>query len=95
MKRNKSYFSISFTMKKITISYTIVVVVMLIMALGFIPIDSMVSVLGQTDNVSSGTATNFTDIAKQTNQTGNSTRDSMGPIGQAVEGLFNDGKGGK
>jgi hypothetical protein len=79
-------------MKKITISYTIVVVVMLIMALGFIP---MISVLGQTDNVSSGTATNFTDIAKQTNQTGNSTRDSMGPIGQAVEGLFDDGKGGK
>lgn len=82
-------------MKKITISCTIVVVVMLIMAFGFIPIDSMVSVLGQTDNVSSGTATNFTDIAKQTNQTGNSTRDSMGPIGQAVEGLFDDGKGGK
>jgi hypothetical protein len=79
-------------MKKITISYTIVVFVMLIMALGFIP---MISVLGQTNNVSSGTATNFTDIAKQTNQTGNSTRDSMGPIGQAVEGLFDDGKGGK
>ena len=95
MKRNKSYFSISSTMEKITISNTIVVVVMLIMALGFIPIDSMISVLGQTDNVSSGTATNFTDIAKQTNQTGNSTRDSMGPIGQAVEGLFDDGKGGK
>jgi hypothetical protein len=95
MKRNKSYFSISFTMEKITISYTIGGVVMLIMALGFIPIDSMISVLGQTDNVSSGTATNFTDIAKQTNQTGNSTRDSMGPIGQAVEGLFDDGKGDK
>ena len=95
MKRNKSYFSISSTIEKITISNTIVVVVMLIMALGFIPIDSMISVLGQTDNVSSGTATNFTDIAKQTNQTGNSTRDSMGPIGQAVEGLFDDGKGGK
>lgn len=95
MKRNKSYFSISSTMEKITVSNTIVVVAMLIMALGFILIDSMVSVLGQTDNVSSGTATNFTDIAKQTNQTGNSTQDSMGPIGQAVEGLFDDGKGGK
>ena len=69
MKRNKSYFSISSTIEKITISNTIVVVVMLIMALGFIPIDSMISVIGQTDNVSSGTATNFTDIAKQTNQT--------------------------
>jgi hypothetical protein len=90
MKRNKSYFSISSTMEKITISNTIVVVT-LIMAIAFIPIDSIVYVLGQSDNVSSGTATNFTDIAKQSNQTG----DSMGPIGQAVEGLFDGSKGGK
>jgi hypothetical protein len=90
MKRNKSYFSISSTMEKITISNTIVVVT-LIMAIAFIPIDSIVYVLGQSDNVSSGTATNFTDIAKQSNQTG----DNMGPIGQAVEGLFDGSKGGK
>jgi hypothetical protein len=90
MKRNKSYFSISSTMEKITISNTIVVAT-LIMAIAFIPIDSIVYVLGQSDNVSSGTATNFTDIAKQSNQTG----DSMGPIGQAVEGLFDGSKGGK
>ena len=61
---------------------------MLIMALGFTPLDSLISVLGQTDNVSSGTATNFADIVKQTNKTGNRTGDDMGPIGQAVEGLF-------
>ena len=91
MKRNKSYFSISSTMEKITISNTIVVLVTLIMAVAFIPIDSIVYVLGQSDNVSSGTATNFTDIAKQSNQTG----DSMGPIGQAVEGLFDGSKCGK
>jgi hypothetical protein len=90
MKRNKSYFSISSTMEKITISNTIVVAT-LIMAIAFISIDSIVYVLGQSDNVSSGTATNFTDIAKQSNQTG----DSMGPIGQAVEGLFDGSKGGK
>jgi hypothetical protein len=90
MKRNKSYFSISSTMEKITISNTIVVAT-LIMAIAFVPIDSIVYVLGQSDNVSSGTATNFTDIAKQSNQTG----DSMGPIGQAVEGLFDGSKGGK
>jgi hypothetical protein len=90
MKRNKSYFSISSTMEKITISNTIVVAT-LIMAIAFIPIDSIVYVLGQSDNVSSGTATNFTDIAKQSNQTG----DNMGPIGQAVEGLFDGSKGGK
>jgi hypothetical protein len=90
MKRNKSYFSISSTMEKITISNTIVVVTF-IMAIAFIPIDSIVYVLGQSDNVSSGTATNFTDMAKQSNQTG----DSMGPIGQAVEGLFDGSKGGK
>jgi hypothetical protein len=82
-------------MEKITICNTIVVVVMLITALGFIPIDSIVSVLGQTDNVSSGTATNFTDIAKQTNQTGNNTRDGMSPVGQAVEGLFDGSEGRK
>ncbi|MBD0361017.1 MAG: hypothetical protein ICV56_09950, partial [Nitrososphaeraceae archaeon] len=46
-------------MKKI-ISSTIVV--MLITALGFTPLDSVISVLGQTDNVSSGTGTNFADI---------------------------------
>jgi hypothetical protein len=57
--------------------------------------NTIIRMVGQRDNVSSGTATNFTDIAKQTNQTGNSTRDSMGPIGQAVEGLFDDRKGGK
>jgi hypothetical protein len=90
MKRNKSYFSISSTMEKITISNTIVVAT-LIMAIAFIPIDSIVYVLGQSDNVSSGTATNFTDMAKQNNQTG----DSMRPIGQAVEGLFDCSKGGK
>ena len=72
-------------MKKI-ISNTIVV--MLIIALVFIPLDSVISVLAQTDNVSSGTATNFADIVKQTNKTGNSTGEDMGPIGQAVEGLF-------
>jgi hypothetical protein len=55
----------------------------------------MISVLGQSDNVSSGTATNFADIAKQTNQTGNSTRDNMGPVGQAVEGLLDDKEGDK
>ena len=87
MKSNKSYFSISFTMEKITMSNTIVVV-MLIMALGSFPIYSTVSVFGQTDNVSSGTATNFADIVKQTNQTGNSTKDGMDPVGQAVENLF-------
>lgn len=32
--------------------------------------------------------TNFADIVKQTNKTGNSTGEDMGPIGQAVEGLF-------
>jgi hypothetical protein len=89
MKRNKSYFIIWFTMEKIAISHRVVVVV-LIMSLGFIPIGSMISVLGQSDNVSSGTATNFADIAKQTNQTGNSTRNNMGPVGQAVEGLLDD-----
>jgi hypothetical protein len=94
MKRNKSYFIISFTMEKIAIPHTIVVV-MLIMSLGFISIGSMISVLGQSDNVSSGTATNFADIAKQTNQTGNSTRDNMGPVGQAVEGLLDDKEGDK
>lgn len=57
-------------MKKI-ISNTIVVT--LIMALVFTSLDSVISVLGQTDNVSSGTATNFADIVKQTNKTGNST----------------------
>lgn len=94
MKRNKSNFIISFTMEKITISQRIAVVI-LIMSLGFISIGSMISVLGQSDNVSSGTATNFADIAKQTNQTGNSTRDNMGPVGQAVEGLLDDKEGDK
>ena len=79
-------------MKKI-ISNTIVV--MLIMALVFIPLDSVISVLGQTDNVSSGTATNFADIVKQTNKTGNSTGEDMGPIGQAVEGLFDGNNANK
>jgi len=60
MKRNKSYFIIPFTMEKIAISHGIVV--MLIVALGFVSINSMISVLGQTDNISSGTATNFADI---------------------------------
>jgi hypothetical protein len=95
MKRNKSYFIISFTMEKIAISHRVVVVIMLIMSLGFVPIGSMISVLGQSDNVSSGTATNFADIAKQTNQTGNSTRNNMGPVGQAVEGLLDDEEGDK
>ena len=72
-------------MKKII---SITIVVMLITALGFTPLDSVISVLGQTDNVSSGTGTNFADIIKQSNKTGNSTGDDMGPIGQAVEGLF-------
>ena len=72
-------------MKKI-ISNTIVV--MVILALGFTPLDYVISVLGQTDNVSSGTATNFADIVKQTNKTRNSTGDDVGPIGQAVEGLL-------
>jgi hypothetical protein len=94
MKRNKSNFIISFTMEKITISHRIAVVI-LIMSLGFISIGSMISVLGQSDNVSSGTATNFADIAKQTNQTENSTRDNMGPVGQAVEGLLDDKEGDK
>ena len=79
-------------MKKI-ISNTIVV--MVIMALGFTPLDSVISVLGQTDNVSSGTATNFADIVKQTNKTGNSTGEDMGPIGQAVEGLFDGNNANK
>jgi hypothetical protein len=80
-------------MKKI-ISNTIVV--MLIMALVFTPLDSVISVLGQTDNVSSGTATNFADIVKQTNKTGNSTEgEDMGPIGQAVEGLFDGNNANK
>jgi hypothetical protein len=81
-------------MEKITISNTIVVVT-LIMAIAFIPIDSIAYVLGQSDNVSSGSATNFSDIVKQSNQTENGTRDGMGPIGQTVEGLFDDSKGGK
>jgi hypothetical protein len=79
-------------MKKI-ISNTIVVT--LIMALVFTPLDSVISVLGQTDNVSSGTATNFADIVKQTNKTGNSTGEDMGPIGQAVEDLFDDNTANK
>ncbi len=94
MKRNKSYSIISFTMEKIAISYGIVVV-MLILSVGVISIGSMISVFGQSDNVSSGTATNFADIAKQTNQTGNSTKDNMGPVGQAVKGLLDDEEGGK
>lgn len=81
-------------MEKIVIPHRIVVV-MLIMSLGFISIGSMISVLGQSDNVSSGTATNFADIAKQNNQTGNSTRDNMGPVGQAVEDLLDDKEGDK
>jgi hypothetical protein len=64
------------------------IVVMLITALGFTSLDSVISALGQTDNVSSGTGTNFADIIKQSNKTGNSTGNDMGPIGQAVEGLF-------
>ncbi len=68
---------------------------MLITALGFTPLDSVISVLGQTDNVSSGTGTNFADIIKQSNKTGNSTGDDMGPIGQAVEGLFGGGNANK
>jgi hypothetical protein len=79
-------------MKKI-ISNTIVV--MLIMALVFIPLDSVISVLAQTDNVSSGTATNFADIVKQTNKTGNSTGEDKGPISQAVEGLFDGNNANK
>lgn len=79
-------------MKKI-ISNTIVV--MVIMALGFTPLDSVISVLGQTDNVSSGTATNFADIVKQTNKTRNSTGEGIGPIGQAVEGLFDGNNANK
>ena len=80
-------------MEKIAISYG-TIVVMLILSLGFISIGSMISVFGQSDNVSNGTATNFADIAKQTNQTGNSTKDNMGPVGQAVKGLLDD-EGGK
>ena len=68
---------------------------MLIMALVFIPLDSVISVLAQTDNVSSGTATNFADIVKQTNKTGNSTGEDKGPIGQAVEGLFDGNNANK
>ena len=79
-------------MKKI-ISNTIVV--MLIMALVFIPLDSVISVFAQTDNVSSGTATNFADIVKQTNKTGNSTGEDKGPISQAVEGLFDGNNANK
>jgi hypothetical protein len=61
-------------MKKIIFN---TIVVTLIMALVFTPLDSVISVLGQTDNVSSGTATNFADIVKQTNKTGNSTGEDM------------------
>ncbi len=61
---------------------------MLIVAPGFVSMNSMISVLGQTDNISSGTATNFADIYKETNQTGNNTRDNMGPVDQAIEGLL-------
>ena len=81
-------------MEKIAIFHRIVVVI-LIISLEFISIGSMISVLGQSDNVSSGTATNFADIAKQNNQTGNSTRDNMGPVDQAVEGLLDDKEGDK
>ncbi len=86
MKRNKSYFIILFTMEKIAIYYRMMV--MLIVALGFVSINSRISVLGQADNVSSGTATNFAEIYKETNQTGNNTRDNTGPVDQAVEGLL-------
>ena len=86
MKRNKSYFIILFTMEKIAISYRMMV--MLIVALGFVSINSRISVFGQADNVSSGTATNFAEVYKDTNQTGNTTRDNMGPVDQAVEGLL-------
>ena len=79
-------------MKKI-ISNTIVV--MLIMSLVFTSLDSIISVFGQTDNVSSGTATNFADIVKQTNKTGNSTGEDMGPIGQAVKDLLDGNNANK
>ena len=68
---------------------------MLIMALVFTSLDSVIFVLGQTDNVSSGTATNFADIVKQTNKTGNSTGEDMGPIGQAVKDLLDDNNANK
>ena len=71
------------------------IVFMLIMILGFVPVYSIVFVFGQQENVSRGTATNFADIVKQNNQTGNNTGHNMGPIDQAIEGLFSRSNGGK
>jgi hypothetical protein len=84
---------------------------MLIMILGFVPVYSIVFVFGQQENVSRGTGTNFVfgqqenvsrgtgtnfaDIVKQNNQIGNNTGHNMGPIDQAIEGLFNSSNGGR
>jgi hypothetical protein len=68
---------------------------MLIMILGFVPVYSIAFVFGQQENVSRGTGTNFADIVKQNNQIGNNTGHNMGPIDQAIEGLFNSSNGGR